>query len=244
MSLAVVLWFFPASAAAAQAPTAATPREIDYNGVKFPDDGSIVGVSSVDENTMELKTQNGQVIRVTKPGATPPASGPPSDAAVDRGGGAPSSRPGVKKESLTPEEWLDIREELSDMKRFSPDVSGELLREGLMEKAERLAANYLRVAPGDLPASVHRRLRLVVDGLVAPGRRPIVRPRPNPYRGDRGWDAQDEGEDFGPSYPQGPYAAAYAPPRMAYAPMVPYPAPYPPRRGFLHHLLCPCSWCR
>ena len=134
------------------------------------------------------------------------------------------------------------------MKKNSPAVSGELLREGLMEKAEELAANYLKVAPRDLPATIRRWLRSLVDGVIlAPGGRNRERPRTDPTPVDRDSDDDYECEHCHRSYPRGTYASPYAsacPPMMAYPPMASYAPQYRPRRGFLHHLLCPCWWCR
>jgi hypothetical protein len=164
---------------------------------------------------------------------------------------------------LSPQQQIDISEELTRMAADSGDVSAGLLREQLMERAEGLAASYLKVGIADLFQSpfLRRDLRTLVDRAIR-SHDPRTRDRPrvsdqsqvsrsSQGEGEGGSPSRCECEYCRPLHPFGTGSLPYGPPTvpafptmMSYVPMTTPVLAFAPKRCFLHQILCPCSWCR
>jgi hypothetical protein len=136
--------------------------------------------------------------------------------------------------NIPPDEQMDIVEQIKDFKKDQPDST----RQDLNDKAYELVADSCGKTVDDLSADdklVARRLvRLATQGSApSGGQYPVVGgssggygPYPNPY-----------------PYPY-PYAGQGGWPTVFPVQLVAPATPPPPQKHWLHHLLCPCSWCR
>ena len=162
---------------------------------------------------------------------------------------------------LKPEIESDITEELLEMAEDSGSSSAAVLRPRLTTHAEKIAAGSLAIEPLKLiqyPA-VRRQIRTIVRSVLettaltrsvektptgtTKARKPIAEEREpeqrceceycHPLHHSGNCSQRLTRRDF----PLLPTVGGYGSPVL-------YVYPYGQKHRFLHHLLCPCSWCR